>query len=210
MMEHIYHKEGQAGVLHMREVGAIHPMTLAEINHELDQHPELWNEYRYRTEHKLSPHREADDIWFRYNDIKNLDPENPKAFNDEHVAVWYPNIEKCPSVRLLVEQVAFELGANTIGAVLVTRVPAYKQIYWHADAGWHAEAHRKFLVLIRGNKEQSFEFEDEQMFSNQGDCFEFQNEFPHRVLNPTDQERISLIICLRDFNKESTVCHGAH
>ena len=147
---------------------------------ELDAHPELWNEHRFRTESPKSPHREADDIWARYNALENFGPE----FNDEHESVWYPCAEKLPNLKPLVECVAHAMGARTVGGVLITRVPAGKQIYWHADSGWHAGAHRKFLVLLRGYHGQSFEFE---------------NQYSHRVLNDSDSERISLIICLRDF-----------
>jgi hypothetical protein len=166
---------------------------------ELDAHPELWNQYRFRTEHPRSPHREADDVWLRYNDVKNLDPANPTAFNDEHVAVWYPAAEKTPLIRMAAESLAFRLGARTMGAVLITRVPAGKQIYPHVDGGWHAKAHRKFLVLLRGNMQQSFLFENEGMYAEAGEIFEFQNEYAHSVRNQTDFERISMIVCLRDF-----------
>lgn len=209
-MQHIYPKDRQELSLHMRDIGTINPYMIYGALEELDNHPELWNEYEWRTENARSPHREADDIWLRYNALENFDPEHPQAFNNEHKSVWYPSAEKLPAIRYIVETVAHDLQAHTIGGVLITRVPAGKQIYWHQDGGWHAGYYRKFLVVLRGNHEQSFEFENEQMFSEPGDCFEFQNEYPHRVLNPTDKERISLIICLRDFDKENFVCRGAH
>lgn len=161
---------------------------------ELDQHSTLWGEHPHRTLGD-SPHREIQDIWARYNDFENLGPK----FADEHESVWYPCSEKIPSIREFVERFASQKGAKTIGGVLITRIPPKKQVYWHTDSGWHAQAHRKFIVLLRANEEQSFEFQDESLRAITGDCFEFQNEFAHRVLNPSDCERISLIICLRDF-----------
>lgn len=184
--------------LHMNSLGTIHPGIIQEAVDQLDTHPELWNEYKWRTTGN-SPHREADDIWVRYNPVVNFDLANPAKFNEEHTAEWYPCADKLPSIKEITEQVTESLGAEKLGAVLITRVPPGKQIHWHQDGGWHAKVHRKFLVLLRGNLDQSFEFENEQMFAEPGDCFEFQNEYLHSVNNPTDQERISLIICLRGF-----------
>jgi hypothetical protein len=200
MMRHI-HTLAPVVSLHMNSLGSIHPGIIQEAVKQLDAHPELWNEYKWRTASN-SPHREADDIWVRYNPVVNFDPKNPAKFNDEHTAEWYSCADKLPAIKEIATQVIEFLGAEKLGAVLVTRVPPGKQIHWHQDGGWHAKAHRKFLVLLRGNIEQSFEFENEQMFAEPGDCFEFQNEYLHSVYNPTDQERISLIICLRGFKNE--------
>jgi hypothetical protein len=167
---------------------------VAAIVRELDSHPELWNEHQWRTGEK-SPHREIDDIWVRYNAIENLGPN----FSDEHESVWYPCIERLPSLKSFVESFARIQGAKTIGGILLTRIPSGKQVYWHADSGWHAQAHRKYLVSLRADEGQYFEFEGEKMFTDDGDCFEFENQYPHHVVNDSVRERISLIICLRDY-----------
>jgi hypothetical protein len=161
---------------------------------ELDDNPQLWNEHPWRTQGN-SPHRGVDDIWLRYNALEKLGPH----FNDEHESVWYPCAEKLPICQWLVCRLARNLGAETIGGVLITRIPPGGQVYWHSDSGWHARSHRKFVVLLRGNSEQRFEFENETLGCYPGEWFEFENQYPHRVLNPSDEERISLIVCLRDF-----------
>jgi hypothetical protein len=170
------------------------PLYAQRIADAVDRHPELWSEYSYRT-HGGSPHREAPDIWLRYNDAKNVGV----SFNDEHEAVWYPSLKQLPIVRPFVEDFARLQNARKIGAVLITKVPAGKQIYPHADRSWHADNHRKWLILLRGNLEQSFEFEDEQLYCEPGECFEFLNAHTHWVKNPSKEDRMSLIICLRDF-----------
>lgn len=188
MMRHEYRTRHEPRMTPVR-----FPLDVAHLAAELDAHPEAWNERRMRTEIAGSPHREIDDIWARYNV-----PERA-AIDEPHAAVWYPVVDKLPSVGPLVCELAYRLEAATIGGVLITRVPAGAQVHWHSDRGWHAGAHRKFCVCVRANQEQTFEFEDEQMRSESGDCFEFENAYPHRVLNPSDEPRISLIVCLRDF-----------
>ena len=179
--------------MHMRLMPVRFRVT--EALAELDAHPELWNQYPHRTQ-GTSPHREADDIWVRYNDPANLGPH----FADPHESVWYPCVEHLPGAKAIALALKALTGASKLGGVLITRVPPGKQVYWHADAGWHAAAHRKFLVLLRGGARQHFEFEGESLETKPGECFEFENQYRHRVINDSDQERISLIVCLRDFH----------
>ncbi len=88
-------------------------------------------------------------------------------------------------------------GAKEIGGVLVTRIPAGKQVYPHKDFGWHAEHYEKYAVQIRGNRNQKFCFEDSELVTESGDLFTFVNQHGHWVTNPSDEPRITLICCLR-------------
>lgn len=166
---------------------------IAPLANQLAGHPEIWNQYRWRTEHPRSPHREVDDIWVRYNAIENLGPH----FNEPHEAVWYPVVQKIPSVKALVFDVLHAVGGEHLGGVLITRIPVGKQVYPHVDQGWHAVSHDKYAVQICGNSEQSFCFEDESLSALPGELYRFNNQAPHWVLNPSDQDRITLIICVR-------------
>lgn len=166
---------------------------IAPLRAELSAHPEVWNQHRWRTEHPRSPHREVDDIWVRYNTIENLGPH----FNDPHEAVWYPVVEKIPAAKVLAESVLTEVGEKGLGGVLITRVPAGKQVYPHVDQGWHAVSHDKYAVQIAGNADQSFCFEDATLSALPGELYQFNNQAPHWVLNPTTEDRITLIVCVR-------------
>lgn len=172
---------------------------VAALREQLSTNPELWNEHRLRTGYMGSPHREIDDIWCRYNDLSHLDPKDPSAFNGPHESVWYPNIEKLTALPPVCQHLATVVGASTIGGVLITRVPAGCKVHWHQDGGWHASAHRKWCISVASNAEQTFEFEDEQMRTRAGECFEFFNEHPHAVFNPSKEDRVSVICSLKDF-----------
>lgn len=160
---------------------------------QLKEHPEIWNEYRWRTEHPRSPHREVDDIWVRYNSIENIGPH----FNDEHEAVWYPVVEKIPGVKDLVSQVMEAFGGEQLGGVLITRVPPGKQVYPHVDLGWHALHYEKFAVQLKGNSSQAFCFSGEKLSALPGEAYWFNNQSSHWVVNPSDEDRITLIVCMR-------------
>lgn len=169
-----------------------HQFDVEPLQRELATHPEVWNQYRWRTEHPRSPHREVSDIWVRYNAPENLGPR----FNDEHESVWYPVADRLPCIKALAETIATIRGQYLAG-VLVTKVPAHKQVYPHVDRGWHAESTDKIGVLIHGNRLQHFCFEDMAFGCEEGAAFEFCNQKPHWVLNDTDEDRVTLIACLR-------------
>jgi hypothetical protein len=169
--------------------------NIQPLRDELRSHPEIWDTIPYRVAFAGSPHREVQDIWVRYNDLRNWD--GGAHFNDAHRSVWYPVVDKIPSARLLSISLLSRLDGEQLGGVLITRVPAHKQVYPHVDSGWHARFYEKFIIQIASAPGQSFCFEDGRLGAEPGECYWFDNAFKHWVVNPTDQERISLIICLR-------------
>lgn len=170
-----------------------HQFDVAPLVGQLEAHPDIWNQYRWRTEHPRSPHREIDDIWVRYNAVENLGAH----FNDPHEAVWYPVVEKIPGVKSLVSEVMDAVEGQKLGGVLITRIPAGKQVYPHVDQGWHALHYEKFAVQLRGTPEQAFCFPGEKLSALPGESYQFNNQACHWVLNPTYQDRVTLIVCIR-------------
>ncbi len=168
-------------------------LSVTGLREELSAHPDVWDRYRWRTEHPRSPHREVSDIWCRYNALDNLGPN----FNDEHESVWYPVVDKLPSVPLLCDAVMAQLDNRELAGVLITKVPAGKQVYPHVDRGWHAENTDKVGVLVQGNLGQSFCYDGIQHRCVAGNCFLFENQVSHWVENPTAEDRITLIVCMR-------------
>lgn len=170
---------------------------IESLRKELEASPEVWNEIRYRTrEYPNSPHREIDDIWVRYNPLKNFRGDWSE-FNGPHVSEWYPVARKLPSAGILACELAVKTRALALGAVLITRVPPGAQVYPHVDGGWHARHYEKFVIQIASAKGQTFNFEGESLDARPGECYWFDNSAPHWVLNPTSEERISLIVCVR-------------
>lgn len=170
-----------------------HRFDVASLATQLAAHPEVWNEYRWRTEHSRSPHREVDDVWVRYNHIENIGPH----FNDTHESVWYPVVEKIPAVKDLAMKVADIATADELGGVLITRIAAGKQVYPHIDRGWHADYYEKIGVQIAGHPEQAFCFDGEKLSANTGEAYWFRNDVSHWVTNDSDEDRITLIVCIR-------------
>lgn len=155
-----------------------------------------WNEIRLRTEHPQSPHREVSDIWIRYNPISNFHGDMQK-FNDEHTAQWYPIAEHLSEAVHIANLLMTEMQGVALGAVLITRIPAWKQVYPHVDGGWHAKHFEKFAVQVQSNPRQAFCFNAERLITQPGDLYWFDNAHSHWVTNDSDENRITLIVCIR-------------
>jgi hypothetical protein len=163
------------------------------LQRQLAEHPEVWNTIRMRTEHPCSPHRQVSDIWVRYNALENYHG-NMQDFNDVHVSEWYPVAEVLTEARRLAECVA---DGRDIGAVLITKIPAGKQVYPHVDVGWHARTFEKYGLQIHGNERQAFHFEGEDLVTRDGDLFFFDNAYPHWVSNDSTSDRVTMIVCTK-------------
>jgi hypothetical protein len=168
-------------------------LDVTEARREIDANPQAWNQYRWRTESAQSPHREVSDIWLRYNAIENFGPK----FNDEHDSSWYPVIALFPSLCVLAIDLMDMIEGERLGGVLLTKMEPGKQVYPHADRGWHASYYDKYAVQIAGNDLQSFCFEDSSLSAHDGEVYTFDNSKPHWVINESDEDRITLIVCIR-------------
>ena len=167
---------------------------VTELQRQLHVAP--WNSICHRTSHPQSPHREVSDIWVRYNPITNFHGDMQR-FNDEHISEWYPIADQLPEAVRISDLLMTEMQGIALGAVLITKIPAWKQVYPHVDRGWHARHFEKFAVQVQGNQHQAFCFEGEQLVTAPGDLFRFDNLFPHWVTNDSDEERVTLIVCIR-------------
>jgi hypothetical protein len=155
------------------------------------RNPRIWDVYPFRRGPQ-SPHRELSDIWVRYNAIGNLGPH----FNDEHESEWYEVVEQIPSAKEISERIARDFNGK-LGGVLITKIPPGKQCYPHIDQGWHARYYEKFAYQVQGNTEQTFHVEENYLHTRSGDLFWFDNSHTHWVENPSMDDRITLIVCLR-------------
>lgn len=160
---------------------------------ELDAAPELWNEHRQRLN---GPHTDVSDIWVRYRPWNEYDG-NPVFFNQPHKSEWYAGAAKIPAVRELAEQMFHLVSGAELGGVLITLIPAGGEVKPHVDGGWHAEYYRKFAIQLKGNEKQAFCFEDSRLSAEPGESYEFDNSKLHWVTNDSDEERMTLIVCVR-------------
>lgn len=184
--------------MHMIARGA----NVAPLVNELHRQPWLWNQVTLRTAPEQSPHHGLDDIWVRYNPLENYDPDKGLAdFNKEHDARWYPAYYSLPSVRPLVFDLMRLVEGERLGFVLITRIPPGATCKPHVDRGWHAEYYDKYAIQLESAPGQTFQFAGESLCTEPGDVFWFNNLEEHAVFNPTEHDRMTMIVCIRS-NRE--------
>jgi hypothetical protein len=163
---------------------------------QLEENPGLWDEHTLRTARYNTPHNAVSDIWVRFNAWENFYGDAYKFTMEPHESVWYPCIAKIPAAWSLARKVIRYTGLRTLGGVLITRIPPHGEVKPHIDSGWHAEKYEKFAIQVKGNKDQSFKFEDGELSAMPGDLYTFNNSMLHWVENNSDEERITIIFCL--------------
>lgn len=163
-------------------------MNVAPLWWALAEHPELWNQTDDRTTPPTSPHFGLSDVYIRYG-ANPLDREN-------HESIWYPAAAVLP-VRDLIYELMFNVKAERLGGVLITKIPAGMQCKPHKDGGWHAGYYEKFGIQIASAPGQAFCFEGESLETKPGDVFWFDNSHTHWVTNDTPHDRITLIVTLK-------------
>lgn len=190
------------------------PITLLRRNvrigpllKEIDAQPELWDRNVFRTMGGYgNPHTRLSDIVVRFNHWKNWRGDRA-MFNAQHESVWWEAYEKLPAIRPMVFDLMRIMEAEQLGMVLITRIPPHTNCDPHVDRGWHAHHYAKFAVQLRAARGQRFCFEDHSLETLPGDLYAFDNCQPHWVENPTDEERITLIMCLRCKQETCLDCH---
>ena len=168
---------------------------VTELQEQL-KNPGVWNRNNLRTTAYGTPHLASSDIWVRFREWSKVLADRPHC-TDEHESVWYPVVREIPAVIELVDAAKEIAEADTLGGVLITKVPPGGRIEPHVDRGWHAEYYRKIAVQIQGNKDQAFCFENVELRPETGDVYEFRNQEIHWVINDSAEDRITLIVCVR-------------
>jgi uncharacterized cupin superfamily protein len=172
-------------------------LDVKEALAEIATHPEAWNQYKLRTESYGTPHTQVSDIWVRYNPWRNFTGDAAAFVLEQHESEWYPVVVSIPAVIRLVDQVMQEVGGKELGGVLITKIPPGGEVAPHIDHGWHSRYYEKFAVQLMGNQDQVFWFEDSELRPGPGDLYTFDNSKLHAVYNWSDEDRMTLIICIR-------------
>ena len=165
---------------------------------ELQRQPELWNRNPIRLL-PTGPHYETDDIWLRYKDeAENIASGNWSNFGDLHYPIWYPAYYALPSSRRFIFDLMTRVEGESLGGILIYRVPPGAKIHEHTDTGWHAETHDKFNITIASNPRAALVWpkDNEVCVARPGDVHWFRNTVPHAVLNEGDTDHIVMVISI--------------
>ena len=157
----------------------------------LQKNPELWDADNQRTKDVDSPHYELSDIFVRY-------AADDADTSKDYKSVWYGCADLLPIKEMVFDLMKY-VGGTRLGGVLITKIPAGKECKPHIDQGWHARFYEKYAIQVQSAPGQEFYVQDEKLETRPGDVFWFDNSYLHWVTNPTQYDRITVIVCI---NKE--------
>ncbi len=170
-------------------------LDLSRIQKEVKENYHLFGSRPDRC-YKGGGHSDVRDIWLRYGDTTEYFETGDKSvFLYPHESIWYPESDAIPESKVICERVLDITGCTQLGGVLLTKLPTGGRVRPHVDSGWHAEYYRKFYVPIKNKVGAVFGFEDGDIEPNEGDLWEFNNQYTHWVNNDSKEERIAMIIC---------------
>ena len=167
-------------------------LKVDELLSQIESHPGVWNRHKTRL---YGAHSKVSDIWCRYNAWDNF--KDRETFNGPHESVWYPASDEIPAVKSLCADVMGFVDGIELGGVLITMIPADSGVDPHIDGGWHAQYYEKFAVQLKSTPEQAFCFKDSHLSAVPGELYTFDNSKLHWVVNPSKEDRMTLIICIR-------------
>jgi quercetin dioxygenase-like cupin family protein len=165
----------------------------------LKQKPYLWNQNLLRTTHANTPHTEVDDIWLRFIDVAAYGDlsdttENRHTVLDQHESVNYPALAELPEARAMIFNLMATVQGERLGRAMITKLEPGKRIYPHVDSGDHAAYYERFHIVIASAPGCLFHADDETVHMKPGECWWFQNQSRHEVVNNSPSERIHLIV----------------
>jgi hypothetical protein len=149
-----------------------------------------------------SPHEGVSDIWLRYRPKAEL--TDALRYREPFIPRFYPEWHALPELRPIVFTLMAAFESVQLGGILITRIPPGGQVKPHNDRGsWHSEFfNSKIYVPLRANtlctnwcQEEDGQYRGDTMAA--GECWTFNNQVDHGVVNNGPEERITLIVCLR-------------
>lgn len=164
----------------------------------VQRQPALWGAFPLRTAYPGSAHQDVLDILLRFADLTAFRATgNPNSLFDGLTSRWYPPIHRLPEARPLVSSILHITGAESLGRVILTKLPPGGHITLHCDEGAYAAYHQRWQCPLQSDMGNQFQCGAETVVMLPGELWTFRTDLPHQVWNRGAVERISLIVDVR-------------
>jgi len=168
---------------------------------ELAKNTHLFDEFSARRE-SGPVHADMTDIWVRYGDLTEmLTTGDFSEIANEHDSIWLKDL---PAIKRLCFEVMALVDGERLGGVLITKIPPGGGIKPHRDSGWHAEYYDKYYIPIKNSPGAVFGFDCGIIKPDCGDVWAFDNAYTHWVENNSDEDRIAMIICIKQSKMDKS------
>ncbi len=182
-------------------------LNISLARKELEANSDMFGEFNARK--NAGPvHCQMDDIWLRYGDISEMTKTGDYSkVSDEHDSIWIKDLPEC---KKLCFEVMKMVDGERLGGVLITRLPVGGEIFPHTDRGWHASYYDKYYIPLENKNGSVFGFDEGVIDPSLGDVWAFDNSYNHWVKNNSNQERIAMVVCIKQekYTKGGLLCHG--
>lgn len=159
----------------------------------IESQPDLWNQNTLRTSHPDTPHKDVDDIWLWFNELK----DDVASTIDDVQTHPYPAWWALPQARAIVFDLMRLVEATQLGRCVISRLPPGKKILPHVDQGSPATFYQRFQICLQSAPGCNFTIEDEQVCFKPGEIWLINNKAEHSVVNNSNLDRISMVVDLR-------------
>lgn len=167
----------------------ISPAATVRAMEEIRRNWYLWDEVTHRQDYPGSAHAMTKAIYLRW-----AEHWTPECIFESLSAEWCDASAILTQTTAIVRAVLESVGATELGRVLVTRLPADSHIRWHSDEGAYAHRFDRFHVPLESAPGNQFFVDDARAQMDVGECWWFNHELPHSVVNSSGSDRIHLII----------------
>jgi len=120
-------------------------------------------------------------------------PLNSKLNNFYEGIVVYPESKLWLEIYKIVSMLE-NYHNGKAGRVMLPKLKATGNIGAHKDDGYYLNAVRRHHIPIITNEQVTFIVDKEEINMREGEVWEINNMKKHEVLNPSDQDRIHLLI----------------
>ncbi len=176
-------------------------LDVIPLRHAITRHPELWNKNRFRTTYQNTPHKDVDDIWLRYSEMKDTsDISETINVLSATKAVWYEGAKTLSQFKPIVLDLMRRVEAYELERLLITRIVPGGVILPHADDQGpyvHLGDIARYHVVIQGLPGSLFRCGDETVCMETGDVWWFNAHEVHEVLNNSTDDRIHMLVDVR-------------
>jgi hypothetical protein len=116
---------------------------------------------------------------------------------DLHECIDYPAYKHFPDARMMVRRLMNEVNGERLGRILINKIKPGGRIFPHKDTPIHAEYWDRFHFVIESYPGVDFRAGDEHVYMAAGECWWFQNQEEHEVINNSAGDRIHMVVDVR-------------
>lgn len=162
---------------------------------QIQRQPNLWKADTYLRDYPQGPFEDVDTIFLRFPPASVSELE--RSQKDQHECVWMDGALHLPAARQLIFALMAQVEGERLGRVMVNRIRPGGRIFPHADTPAHAQYWERFHYVLQSAPGVVFRVKEERVHMQTGECWWFQNQLEHEVLNNSAEDRLHLIIDIR-------------